>query len=138
MSLFYYFLLSLFYLYGSFSQEIFKGNKLLMIIFDGLVHDFQTLTDLTPNFDEIAKNGVKAERMIPPYPPDTWPSMTTLSTGLYTESHGIISNSFYDTDSKIVFKYSDDPENYEINGRFFKQEPLWLTNQKLGGSFSSR
>ncbi|XP_047128164.1 bis(5'-adenosyl)-triphosphatase enpp4 isoform X2 [Hydra vulgaris] len=72
--------------------------------------------------------------MIPSFPSDTWPSMTTLSTGLYTESHGIISNYFLDIQTNKIFKYTDKPSDYENNGKFFTKEPIWLTNQKQGGA----
>ena len=88
-----------------------------------------------PYLERMAKEGVHADRMIPSFPTDTWPAMTTLSTGLYAESHGIISNKFMDLDTKTWFSYDYDPNDYYKNGRFFKQEPLWLTNQKQGGNY---
>ena len=58
--------------------------------------------------------------------------MTTLNTGLYPESHGIINNIFINESNGKVFSYKDDPSDYEGNGKFFTHEPLWLSNQKQG------
>ena len=110
-----------------------QGSKVFLLVLDGFVHDYEKYTKNMPNFAKLASNGVKAERMIPPFPTMTWPCMTTLNTGLYPESHGIINNIFRDIDTGKVFSYKDDPSDYEGNGKFFTQEPIWLTNQKQGG-----
>jgi len=86
---------------------------------------------------KLASQGVKAERLIPSFPSDTWPSMTTLNTGLYTESHGIVRNRMYDAKLNLTFDYKT-PNLTDMYQPFFTQEPFWLTNQKQGGIFVSK
>ena len=107
-------------------------NKVFLLVLDGLVYNFQDFTSNVTNFKYIAENGVCAERMIPPFPSDTWPTMTTLNTGLYTESHGILKNRMVDEKRNLTFDYNQD--NFlDYYGKFYSKEPFWLTNQKQGG-----
>ena len=110
-----------------------KGKKVFLLVLDGFIYDYYKYTDL-PNINQLVQSGVRAERLIPSFPSNTWPAMTTLNTGLYTESHGIVNNIFKDEELNKTFHLTDDPKDYENNGRFFTQEPLWLTNQKQGGT----
>ena len=106
-------------------------EKVFLLVFDGFVHDFEKLTMNMPNFQKLASEGVKAKGLIPPFPSSTWPSMNTLSTGLYPESHGIIRNNFFN-ENGIYFTWTGDPSNHS-NAMFFSQEPIWLSNQKQHG-----
>ncbi|XP_047127437.1 bis(5'-adenosyl)-triphosphatase enpp4 isoform X1 [Hydra vulgaris] len=117
-----------------FEVQLKPNGKVFMLVFDGFIHNYKSYNISMPNLDKIVRDGVYSERMIPSFPSDTWPTMTTLSTGLYSESHGIIGNKFMDYKKNISFSYDSDPKDYEKNGQFFTQEPLWLTNQKQGGS----
>ena len=103
-------------------------DKVFLLVLDGFVHDFDTITSNMPNFAKLSKQGVKGKGLIPPFPSATFPSMVTLTTGLYPESHGIIDNFFYD-DEGTLFSWTGDPEDPN-NSKFFSQEPIWLTNQK--------
>uniref|UniRef100_A0A7M5VEI0 glycerophosphocholine cholinephosphodiesterase n=1 Tax=Clytia hemisphaerica TaxID=252671 RepID=A0A7M5VEI0_9CNID len=109
-------------------------EKVFLLVFDGFVHDFEKLTTNMPNFQKLASEGVKAKGLIPPFPSSTWPSMNTLSTGLYPESHGIIRNNFFNSDG-VRFSWTGDPSNHS-NAMFFSQEPIWLSNQKQNGRSS--
>ncbi|XP_066931413.1 ectonucleotide pyrophosphatase/phosphodiesterase family member 5-like [Clytia hemisphaerica] len=110
-------------------------NKVFLLVLDGLVYNFRDFTSNLTNFKYIAENGVSAERMVPPFPSDTWPTMTTLNTGLYTESHGILKNRMFDEKRNLTFDYNQD--NFlSYYGRFYSKEPFWLTNQKQGGNSS--
>ena len=111
-------------------------DKVFLLVFDGFVHDFQTITSNTPNFKKLSEQGVKGKGLIPPFPSATFPSMVTLTTGLYPESHGIIDNFFYD-DEGTLFSWTGDPEDPN-NSKFFSQEPIWLTNQKEHRGMGSR
>ena len=107
-------------------------TKLLLLSIHGLRHDFYKLTQNAPNLFKLCRNGVRAERMTPVFPTDTWPNHISLMTGLYAESHGIIQNSFIDNDLKDKFHYRFARTN---NEKWYTQEPLWLTNEKNGGKF---
>ena len=111
-------------------------DKVFLLVLDGFVHDFQTITSNTPNFKKLSEQGVKGKGLIPPFPSATFPSMVTLTTGLYPESHGIIDNFFYD-DEGTLFSWTGDPEDPN-NSKFFSQEPIWLTNQKEHRGMGSR
>ena len=58
-------------------------EKVFLLVFDGFVHDFQTITSNTPNFKKLSEQGVKGKGLIPPFPTVTWSCMATLTTGLY-------------------------------------------------------
>ena len=109
-----------------------KNNKVFLLVLDGFVHDYQKLTKNLTHLKRITENGVKAERMVPAFPSDTWPTMTSLNTGLYTESHGIIKNRIVNEKLNLTFDLGD-PDLVDHYAPFFTQEPLWLTNQKQGG-----
>ncbi len=69
-------------------------TRLLIISMDGTRADkLNKFFDENPN-SAIKKyfvdNGVKAEYMQPGYPSNTFPSHFTISTGKFTEHHGII------------------------------------------------
>ncbi|XP_057316349.1 bis(5'-adenosyl)-triphosphatase enpp4-like [Hydractinia symbiolongicarpus] len=111
-----------------------KKSRVFLLSLDGFIADFYKHSQNMPNLERLARQGVRATRLIPSFPPDTFPSMTSLITGLYTESHGIIANKFYHVQYDEKFSYVDDPASWERNGKFYTQEPVWLTNQKQGGS----
>lgn len=106
-----------------------NGNRILMVITDGMVYDYENYASM-PNLKKLMMNGVKADRMIPSFPTKTWPAITSLMTGLYTESHGIILNEFLDVQTGEVFSYEGNKES-----TYFKDEPIWMSNQKQGGEY---
>lgn len=105
--------------------------KLLLISFDGFRWDYLTKVD-TPNFDRLINDGVKAEWIKDAYTSITFPNHYTIVTGLYEESHGIVANEFYDPDLDIVFQSHN--KTTVQDGRFWGGEPIWVTNQKQGGT----
>jgi hypothetical protein len=58
---------------------------------DGFRYDYLRTTTPLPNIDALRANGVTAEWMQPIFPSKTFPNHYTLVTGLYAETHGIIS-----------------------------------------------
>ena len=67
----------------------------VMISLDGFRHDYVEKHQ-AKRIGEIAKNGVRAEKMIPAYPSNTFPNHISLITGLLPVNHGIVNNAFYD------------------------------------------
>uniref|UniRef100_A0A8D0DU98 Uncharacterized protein n=1 Tax=Salvator merianae TaxID=96440 RepID=A0A8D0DU98_SALMN len=57
-----------------------NGHKLLLISFDGFRWDYDQDVD-TPNLDKLAKEGVKAKYVTPPFVTMTSPSHFTTITG---------------------------------------------------------
>lgn len=104
------------------------GQTLIMVSVDGFRWDYLTLNnaELTPNLHFIARTGVKAKFTRSAFTTTTYPNHYTMVTGLYPESHGIVSNYMYDPEFKARFDLkTTDP-------RWWKAEPLWITNQKAG------
>ena len=110
-----------------------KSDTFIIVAMDGMF--WKTLKDNltgTPNLDFVAETGVKADAIRTVTPTKTWPNHISLLTGLYPESHGIVSNQFWDPVYKQKFVYDYDCTNYDP--KFFnKSEPIWLTFQKQGG-----
>jgi len=66
----------------------------------------------TPNLGKVARNGVKAE-YLKTVPSKTWPTHHSFFTGLYPESHGIVSNRFWDSLYQEEFIYEYDCANFD-------------------------
>ena len=101
----------------------------VMVSFDGFRWDFAESGD-TPNLDDMATKGVKAERMIPSFPTSTFPNHYSLATGLYPDHHGIINNSFYSAELNGVYRIGD--ESMVTNPAAYFGEPIWVTAEKQG------
>lgn len=84
----------------------------------------------TPSLDLIAKEGVKAMRLIPCFPTKTFPNHYSIATGLYIDNHGIVLNSFYASDLGVDFNKGD--RSTVEDGRFYGGEPIWVTAEKQG------
>ena len=120
------------------AAEIQDGQAPLIIVsLDGM--DWRVLKSqfaVTANLDFVAQTGVKAEYVKNIVPSSTWPNHHTFLTGLYSESHGIVANRFWDPvfEEKFVFGY--DCSNFDP--KFYSEaEPIWLTLQKQGGRSGS-
>lgn len=86
----------------------------------------------TKNLNYLAQNGVKAKYIKTVVPSKTWPNHHSFLTGLYPESHGIVSNNFWDPVYQEKFVLDYDCSNYDP--KFYNaSEPIWLTLQKSGG-----
>jgi predicted AlkP superfamily pyrophosphatase or phosphodiesterase len=107
-----------------------ETNPILLISIDGFQNEYIERNE-TPNFDRFIASGVKAEYMIPAFPTKTFPTHWTIVTGLYTENHGIISNSFFDYElgERFSFGPPDDSPNDE---RWWGGEPIWITAELQG------
>jgi len=80
----------------------------------------------TPTLATIAENGISAEYMISQFPTETFPNHYSIITGLFPESHGIVSNVFYDPDLNETFDYKDPKCATDPDGKWFKGEPVSL------------
>jgi len=73
-----------------------EERHVVMISIDGLRPDIDLTPDQVgvraPNLVELRQQGVSAERMIPVFPSVTYPGHTTLVTGVYPATHGVINN----------------------------------------------
>jgi len=101
----------------------------IVVSFDGFRWDYAELYD-TPNMDDMARQGVKADRMIPSFPTKTFPNHYTLATGLYPDHHGIINNSFYAPDLNGIYRIGD--SDMVTNADAYFGEPIWVTAEEQG------
>jgi predicted AlkP superfamily pyrophosphatase or phosphodiesterase len=104
-------------------------DNVLLISFDSFGWKYLDLVE-TPVLDTFKKQGVYADYMINVIPTETFPNHVSLATGLYPESHGIVSNDMYDPIFHDYFNMSvTDPKWWWGNG----VQPIWYTNEKQGG-----
>src|SRR5208337_3949119 len=93
-----------------------KGGPLLvMISIDGLRPDYVTAADAhgakVPNLRRFLKEGAYAEGVTGVVPTVTYPSHTTLVTGVWPATHGILANTTFDPLQKNYqgwYWYSED------------------------------
>ena len=101
----------------------------ILISIDGFRSDY--LEKYKPvNLNQLAKEGARAKWLIPSFPTKTFPNHYTIATGLYPEHHGIVENTIYDREQKLLFKTSD--RTQVQNGRWWLGEPIWITAEKQG------
>lgn len=60
----------------------------------------------------------------------TFPNHFTLVTGLYPESHGVVGNSFWDTDLGEEFYYTN--KSVSMQPKWWLAEPIWETAEMQG------
>ncbi len=105
------------------------GPIVILVSFDGFRWDYSEKTE-TPNLDRMAREGVRAEGLIPSFPSKTFPNHYTLVTGLYPEHHGIVANNMLDPETGARFSLGDRAEVED--GRWWGGEPIWVTLAKRG------
>jgi predicted AlkP superfamily pyrophosphatase or phosphodiesterase len=101
---------------------------LVLASFDGWRSDYIDRFP-TPNLHALAARGARAERLIPSFPPLTFPNHYTIVTGLYPAHHGIVANRFRDPAM---------PERFTMGGATAKDpawwlgEPIWVSAIRQG------
>ena len=101
----------------------------ILISFDGFRWDY-TSRGITPNFDYIEKNGVKALSLKPSFPSITFPNHITIVTGMYPQNHGVIANTMYDPVTDKLYQLRDTAE--VRNPYWYKGEFIWETARRQG------
>ena len=96
----------------------------ILISLDGVRHDYLDRGPL-PALDRIAREGLRAERLIPVFPSSTFPGHVSLATGTTPDVHGIVDNEFWDPARGERFDYSNDAS-------WIEAEPLWVTAERQG------
>lgn len=102
------------------------ARPLLLVSLDGFRAEYLE-RGFTPTLLAMGERGVRAPYMIPVYPTSTFPNHYSIVTGLYPESHGIVSNRFYDPVFREGFNLRDGAPS---QGRWWGGEPLWSTLSK--------
>uniref|UniRef100_A0ACB8ELM3 Ectonucleotide pyrophosphatase/phosphodiesterase member 7 n=1 Tax=Sphaerodactylus townsendi TaxID=933632 RepID=A0ACB8ELM3_9SAUR len=110
-------------------QETSTRKKLLLVSFDGFRWNYDQDVD-TPNLDAMARAGVKARYMTPPFVTQTSPCHFSLLTGKYIENHGVIHNMWFNTSTgqKLPYYNTQGVSSWWDNGSL----PIWITAQRQG------
>jgi len=104
-------------------QVFAQAPIVVMISMDGVRHDYPAREGL-PSFARILKEGAHAIRMTPVYPSNTFPGHVALATGTYPDIHGIVDNSFIDS-QRGRFSMSNDAS-------WLLAEPIWIASTRQG------
>jgi predicted AlkP superfamily pyrophosphatase or phosphodiesterase len=101
----------------------------VLVSLDGFRWDYLN-RGLTPNLSRLAREGVRAEAMVPVFPTKTFPNHYTIATGRYPAKHGILGNVF--TAPDIGARLSLWDSNAVRDARFYLAEPIWVTAERQG------
>ena len=101
----------------------------VVLSLDGFRWDYPDKTN-TPTLDLIAKEGVKAVSLIPCFPSKTFPNHYTIATGLFPDHHGLVNNSFFDSESGKSYAIVNKEARFDPS--FYGGEPIWITAQNQG------
>ena len=101
----------------------------VLISIDGFRWDYMDLYP-TPALDRIATRGIRAERLIPVYPTLTFPNHYSIATGLYPAGHGIVGNTFPNTDRSAWYSLRD--RQAVQDGGWYGGEPVWVAAERSG------
>lgn len=96
----------------------------ILISLDGVRHDYLDRAPF-PAFARIAREGLRAARLVPVFPSNTFPGHVSLATGALPAVHGIVDNRFWDRARKQRFDYSNDAS-------WIDAEPLWAAAERQG------
>ncbi|WP_439185148.1 ectonucleotide pyrophosphatase/phosphodiesterase [Carboxylicivirga taeanensis] len=106
-----------------------SNNYLLVVSLDGFRWDYQDLYNI-PILDSIEHVGVKASSLQPAFPSKTFPNHYTIATGLYPDSHGLVSNSFFCRQTNDYYSVSNRARVQD--GEYYGGEPIWVSAEKQG------
>ncbi len=100
---------------------------LVYVLIDGFRSDYLD-RGVTPVISRLAAEGVRAEGMRPSTPSVSAPNHYTLVTGLYPDRHGMVDNTFVDSELGV---YGDETSSQEP--RFHEgATSLWVTAERQG------
>ncbi|KAG9231577.1 alkaline-phosphatase-like protein [Amylocarpus encephaloides] len=100
----------------------------ILISLDGFRADFLN-RGITPRLNSFIAKGISPMYMNPSFPSVTFPNHYTLVTGLYPESHGVIGNTFWDTELHEEFFYTNP---LAMLPKWWGGEPIWVTAETQG------
>jgi len=100
-----------------------KEPMVIIISMDGVSHNIGENLSLTA-FKRMEKFGIKADHMIPVYQSTTYPAHVSMATGVYPDRHGILHNSFIDTQQGRF--------NYDADANWIEVPPIWVLAEQQG------
>lgn len=111
------------------SPDMINHPTVVMVSIDGYRADYNQLFS-PPNLTRIEREGVSAKGLRPSYPSKTFPNHYTLVTGMTPAHHGIVSNEFYDEQTKKSYAVSD--KQAVRDGSWYQADPLWILAERAG------
>jgi predicted AlkP superfamily pyrophosphatase or phosphodiesterase len=106
-------------------------GRVILISIDGYRWDYFDSIP-TPGLSRLAREGTRAQRMVPVFPSKTFPNHYSIVTGLHPEQHGIVSNTMYDPALNARFSLSD--RSAVEDPRWWGGEPIWVAVERQGGT----
>ena len=101
-----------------------SGAPLVIVMsWDGMRYDYPDRA-VFPGLTRMQQEGVRAERLVAGWPSSTFPGHTTLATGAWAATHGIVDNEFLD---RVRGRYA-----YSSDASWLNAEPLWITAERQG------
>jgi predicted AlkP superfamily pyrophosphatase or phosphodiesterase len=100
----------------------------VLVSLDGFRWDYLD-RGLTPTLARLAREGVRAQALVPVFPTKTFPNHYSLVTGLTPGRHGIVGNEFADPG---IGGFSMTDRSAVGDARFWLGEPIWLTAERQG------
>lgn len=95
----------------------------IWLSFDGVRHDALEGAE-TPALARLAREGARAEALIPIFPSSTFANHVAQATGTHADRHGIVGNRFLDPELGF-FDYGND-------ARYLEAEPIWAAAERQG------
>ena len=105
-----------------------RPPALLLVGIDGFRWDY---VDRAPavHLRALAARGVRAERLVPPFPTKTFPSFYTIATGLHPAHHGIVANTMRDP---VHGRFTLSDRDAVEDPAWWSGEPIWATAIRRG------
>ena len=104
-------------------------TPLVVVGIDGFRPDYLDRADV-PVLRGLAERGVRGAGLIPPFPSKTFPSFTTIATGLWPAHHGIVGNTMDDPAIGRRFTLAD--LDGRSDPRWWLGEPIWAAAERQG------
>ncbi|MCZ6854141.1 MAG: ectonucleotide pyrophosphatase/phosphodiesterase, partial [Gammaproteobacteria bacterium] len=103
-----------------------RESTVILLSWDGLRHDFPDKGNF-PGLLRMEQTGVRANRLIPVFPSNTFPGHVSIATGTYPDRHGIVDNHFFAREEASWYHMSSDAD-------WIQAEPLWIAAERQGVS----
>ncbi|CAN7938213.1 unnamed protein product [Ixodes hexagonus] len=107
-----------------------RTPRVILILVDGVRWDYLDEPELS-GFTALARDGVKAQYVVPIMPANSYPNWYSIVTGLYGESHGFVHNYMYDERYDDHFEIGSTPNSSHPHW-WNHAEPIWVTAEKSG------
>lgn len=106
------------------ASEATRKPTVILLSWDGLRHDFPDRGTF-PGLKRMEQAGVRAGRLTPVFPSNTFPAHVSLATGTYPDRHGIVDNHFFARQKASWYHMSSEAD-------WIQAEPLWIAAERQG------